>query len=261
MSIFTAENLRKTYGRGKNLVTELDNVSLSLDSGRIYGLVGNNGAGKTTLMRLMAGFTTPTSGSMTLFGASEERGLREARKRMGVLVAEPSGYEDLTLRQNLAAQSILIPANARADLTELCRLVGLSDETLGRTLRKCSTGEKQRYGIASALLGKPELLVLDEPMNGLDPGGVTEIRELLLYLNRERGMTILVSSHLLTELHRIATDYIFFRYGKILETVTAMELGRRMAEQNLKDVESYFLELNRAAGQKEGSFYLKDGNT
>ena len=258
MTVFSAQNLRKTYGRGKNLVTALDNISLSLDAGRIYGLVGNNGAGKTTLMRLMAGFSYPDSGSMTLFGASEERGLREARKRMGVLVSEPSGYEDLTLRQNLAAQSILIPENARAELTELCRLVGLSDATLRRTLRKCSTGERQRYGIASALLGKPELLLLDEPMNGLDPAGAAEIRELLLRLNRENGMTILVSSHLLTELHRIATDYIFFRYGKILETVTAAELDRRMAEQNLKDVESYFLELNRAAGQKEGSFFIKE---
>ena len=123
-----------------------------------------------------------------------------------------------------------------------------------RTLRQCSTGQKQRYGLASALLGSPEFLLLDEPMNGLDPSGVAEMRELILRLNRDRGVTILISSHLLAELHKIATDYIFLRFGSILETITAAELDRRMEVRGLKDAEAYFLELEREARVREGSF-------
>lgn len=255
MAVLEVKGLKKEYGRGANRVTALGGVDLSLESGRIYGLVGNNGAGKTTLLRLIAGLSFPTAGSVALFGETGEAGLRRARQRLGVLISEAAGYEDLTLWQNLRAQAVLLPKGEAADLRALCAFVGLEPGSLRRTLRQCSTGQKQRYGIAAALLGNPELLLLDEPMNGLDPGGVVEVRELILRLSRERNMTILVSSHLLAELHKIATDYIFLRYGKVLETVTAAELDSRAEERGLKDVEAYFLELNRAAKEREGSFF------
>ena len=129
--------------------------------------------------------------------------------------------------------------------------MGLDRDSLRRTLRQASAGQKQRYGLAAALLGSPKLLLLDEPMNALDPSGVAEIRELLLRLNREKGITILVSSHLLAELHKIATDYIFLRFGQVLETVTAEELDRRIEARGLKDAEAYFAELERSARATE----------
>ena len=166
-----------------------------------------------------------------------------ARQRMGSLIAQPSGYDQLTLWQNLVSQSMLLPDKRREDIAALCDLVGLEDGPKRRRLRMASTGEKQRYGLAAALLGNPELLLLDEPMNGLDPRGIVDTRELLLRLNRERGMTILISSHLLTELHQAATDYIFLHKGKVVETVTASELDSRIAERKLGSVEDYFLAL------------------
>ena len=252
MTVFEARGLGKEYGRGSRRTTALESVDLCLEERRIYGLVGNNGAGKTTLLRLMAGLALPTVGTLTLFGASGPKELQAARRRMGVLISEASGYEDLSLWQNLRAQAVLIPPGETANLDALCSLVGLDKESRRRTLRQCSAGQKQRYGLASALLGSPELLLLDEPMNGLDPSGVAEIRELLLRLRREKGLTILISSHLLGELHKVATDYIFLRFGRVLETVTAAELDRRIEERKLKDAEAYFIELERAAQAREG---------
>ena len=225
----------------------LDGVDLTLESGHIYGLVGNNGAGKTTLMRLIAGLALPTAGSLSLFGAGSEKELFAARQRLGSLISQPAGYEDLSLWQNLVSQSILLPHVTRKELSDLCSLVGLERSARRRSLRKASTGEKQRYGLAAALMGEPDLLLLDEPMNGLDPGGTADTRDLLLRLNRERGLTILISSHLLGELHRAATDYIFLHKGKVLETITAEELDRRIAEEKLRDVEAYFLALVKSA--------------
>ena len=259
MSVFEARGLTKRYkgrliyieerhlyfGKRGDDLTALDSLDLTLESGHIYGLVGNNGAGKTTLMRIIAGMAFPTAGSFRLLGAETEKELFSARQRIGCLISQPAGYEDLTLWQNLKAQELLLPEGKIGDLRELCALVGLDEQTRRRTLRKASTGEKQRYGLAAALLGDPELLILDEPMNGLDPSGVHDLRELLLELHRERGKTILISSHLLTELHEAATDFIFLRRGRLLETVTAEELDRRIAEEGHKNVEGYFLALNR----------------
>ncbi len=253
MTVLEAKGLVKRYGRGGRAVTALDGVDLRLEQGHIYGLVGNNGAGKTTLLRLIAGLALPTEGSMALFGASDSKGLQAARQRLGTLISEAAGYEDLSLRQNLKAQEALLPGREKPDLRALCELAGLDKSSLRRTLRQCSTGQKQRYGLASALLGDPEFLLLDEPMNGLDPKSVAEMRELLLRLNRDRGVTILLSSHLLTELHKVATDYIFLRFGSVMETVSAIELDRRMAERGMKDPEAYFLELEREAARREGS--------
>lgn len=225
----------------------LDGVDLTLESGHIYGLVGNNGAGKTTLMRVVAGLALPTAGNLSLFGAESEKDLFTARQHLGSLISQPAGYEDLTLWQNLVSQAALIPGVSRKNLTDLCDLVGLERNTRHRSLRKASSGEKQRYGLAAALIGKPELLLLDEPMNGLDPIGIVEIRELLLRLHEEREVTILISSHLLAELHQVATDYIFLHKGKVLERITAEELDARIAERKLRNVEAYFLALVRSA--------------
>ena len=254
MTVFEGKSLRKEYGRRGNRVTALADVDLTLEEGHIYGLVGANGAGKTTLLRLIAGRALPTAGTLALFGASDPKGLQAARQRMGVLISEASGYEDLTLWQNLRAQAFLLPAADKADLRTLCETVGLDEGGRRRSLRHCSAGQKQRYGLASALLGEPEFLLLDEPLNGLDPSGVAEIRELLLRLQRERGLTMLISSHLLEELHKVATDYIFLRFGRVLETISAAELDRRIGERKLKDAEAYYLELERAAQVREGSF-------
>ena len=225
----------------------LDGVDLTLESGHIYGLVGNNGAGKTTLMRVIAGLALPTAGSLSLFGAESEKDLFTARQRLGSLISQPAGYEDLSLWQNLMSQAALIPGVSRKDLADLCDLVGLGRNTRHRSLRKASTGEKQRYGLAAALMGEPELLLLDEPMNGLDPSGIVEIRELLLRLHKEWEVTILISSHLLVELHQVATDYIFLHKGKVLERITAEELDARIAERKLRNVEAYFLALVKNA--------------
>ena len=244
--ILQAKGLTKRYGlRAENRVTALKELSFTLERGRIYGLVGNNGAGKTTLLRILSGLSTADEGSLSPFGSANERELRLARRRLGVLVEAPNYYEDMTLLQNLRAQAMLLPRESRREPRELCGLLGVTPQVARRRLRKCSLGERQRYGLASALLGKPELLLLDEPLNGLDPGGVVELRELLLRLNREEGLTMLISSHVLAELHKVATDYIFLRQGELAECLSAEELDRSIEEQGLKDVESWFLALNR----------------
>lgn len=251
MTQFECRDLCKKYGHRNNTINALLDVSLKLEQGRIYGLVGNNGAGKTTFMRLIAGLVWPSAGTMSLFGASKPSEMQKARQMLGSLISEPCGYEDLSVWQNLKAQDILIPRELKSDLSATCELVGLRHETLRRSLRQCSSGEKQRYGLAAALLGSPKLLLLDEPMNGLDPSGVIEVRELLLRLNREYGLTILVSSHILTELHKIATEYIFLRFGRVLETISSAELDNKVKENQYKDVEAYFIALNQAAQSKE----------
>ncbi len=252
MTVFEASGLTKTYRekrlalrRDRMTFTALDNVDLRLEHGRIYGLVGNNGAGKTTLMRIIAGLSLPSAGRIALFGAETERELSAARQRLGLLLSPPNGYDDLSLWQNLLCQAKLLPHVQKRELEALWELVGLRPELRSRTLRKASTGERQRYGLVSALMGDPELLLLDEPMNGLDPGGMEELRELLLRLNRERGLTMLISSHLLAELHKAATDYIFLYRGRIVETLSAGELDARMEARKLRNPEDYFLALMR----------------
>ena len=229
--------------RNRKRFKALDKVDLALEGGRIYGLVGNNGAGKTTLMRVVTGLVNPTSGSFSLFGSASESELFSARQRTGSMIAQPAGYESLSLWQNLVSQASLMPAVSQQDISDLCDMVGLEPRIRNRSLRKASTGEKQRYGLAAALMGRPDFLLLDEPMNGLDPSGIVEIRELLLRLHKEQGLSILISSHLLTELHRVATDYIFLHKGKVVETITAAELDSRIAERGLGNVEEYFLNL------------------
>ena len=221
-SILTAEALSKSY-RGFHA---LSGLSMRVPRGSVYGLVGRNGAGKTTLIRLICGLQTPTSGSYTLFGLDRRaKDIQKARRRMGAVVETPSIYLDLSAKDNVKEQYRVlgIPTDSGAD--ELLELVGLSG-TGRKKARNFSFGMRQRLGIAIALAGDPDFLVLDEPVNGLDPQGIIEMRELILKLNRERQITVLISSHILDELSRLATHYGFIDGGRMVKEISAHELER-----------------------------------
>ncbi|WP_129691137.1 ABC transporter ATP-binding protein [Gottfriedia acidiceleris] len=204
----------------------LNNVNLSIKKGSIYGFIGQNGAGKSTLIRLITGLGYPTTGSFELFGESNERGLIEARKRVGTIIEGPALYPHLTAAENLEAHRLLKGIPGKECIEKTLRLVGLED-TGKKKAKNFSLGMKQRLGLAIALLGDPEFLILDEPINGLDPMGVVEIRELLKKLNKEYGITILISSHILSELHLLATHYGIIHNGELLEELSIKELDEK----------------------------------
>jgi len=217
--VLKTNNLTKTY-KGRDA---LHNVSITLEAGKIYGLIGQNGAGKTTLMRLVAGLSFPKSGSLELFGHKGEGELQAERKRLGSMIEYPGMSPNMTAKENIKFHRMMrgIPNQEIED--ELLALVGLGD-TGKKKAKNFSMGMKQRLGIATALIGDPELLILDEPINGLDPIGVVEIRNLLKKLCDERQMTILISSHNLPELYQTATDYIIIHKGEIRQTLTLEQL-------------------------------------
>lgn len=218
--VLETAGLKKQYGH----FTALNDVSMHIPRGAIYGFVGKNGAGKTTLIRLICGLQQPTSGGYTLFGKpNTSRDIRESRKRMGAVVETPSVYLDMTAEDNLKEQYRVLGLPSFESIPELLRLVGL-ENTGSKKARNFSLGMKQRLGIAIALAGDPDFLVLDEPANGLDPQGIVEMRELILKLNRERHITVLISSHILDELSRLVTHYGFIDRGTILKEITAQEL-------------------------------------
>lgn len=229
--------------------TALDGVSISLNNGGIYALVGNNGAGKSTLMRIISGLSNPSAGEIFLWGETGKKGLSVQRRRMGVLIEAPAFYPELSIDRNLCAQGFLKKKLSDGDISTLRDLVGLPRSSTGDPKAKqLSTGQKQRLGIAMALTGEPELLILDEPINGLDPEGVREMRELLLKLNKERGVTILLSSHILGEVYRLATDYIFLHRGRVLKTASAHEVAAEIeSEGEGYDIEEYFISLVKEA--------------
>ena len=202
----------------------LDGLTMNVPRGSIYGFVGRNGAGKTTLIRLICGLQKPTSGKFTLDGVhSTERDILKIRRRIGAVVETPSIYLGMTAEDNLKQQYRILGLPSYDGLRELLELVGLSD-TGKKKAKDFSLGMRQRLGIAIALAGGPDFLILDEPVNGLDPQGIIEIRELIQKLNRERGITVLISSHILDELHRLATWYGFIDQGKIVKEMSAEEL-------------------------------------
>lgn len=204
----------------------LNKVNLSIKKGSIYGFIGQNGAGKSTFMRLITGLAYPTSGNFELFGESNEQGLIEARKRIGTIIEGPALYPHMTAAENLEAHRLLKGIPGKDCVGKNLALVGL-ENTGKKKARNFSLGMKQRLGLAIALLGDPELLLLDEPINGLDPMGVVEIRELLKKLNQEYGITILISSHILSELHLLATHYGIIHKGELLEELSAEELNAK----------------------------------
>lgn len=218
--VLKAEALTKIYGHYK----ALDNFSIHIPKGAIYGLVGKNGAGKTTLLRLICGLQEATSGEYTLYGVSSRKHeILNARKEMGAVIETPAIYLDMSATGNLKEQYRILGIRSFDTIPELLKMVGL--ENTGRKKAKnFSLGMRQRLGIAIALVGNPRFLVLDEPINGLDPQGIIEMRQLLLNLNQQYGMTILVSSHILDELSRLATHYGFIDNGKMIKEISASDL-------------------------------------
>ena len=216
----TAEGLSKHYRHFK----ALEGLSIHVPKGSVYGLVGRNGAGKTTLIRLICGLQSPTSGEYILYGKrNTEKGITEARRRMGAVVETPSIYSDMTAEENIRQHYQILGIPSFDGIRELLELVGLED--VGKKKAKnFSLGMRQRLGIAVVLAGDPDFLILDEPANGLDPEGIIEMRELILRLNRERQITVLISSHILDELSRLATHYGFLDQGRMVKELSAQEL-------------------------------------
>lgn len=219
--ILTSQSLCKSYKKFK----ALSDFNIHIPKGSVYGLVGRNGAGKTTFIRLVCGLQEPTKGGYTLYGAdSGTKAVYAARRRIGAIIEAPAIYRDMTAEENLRQQYRVLGLPSFDGIDELLKLVGLSD-TGRKKAGHFSLGMRQRLAIAIALCGNPDFLILDEPMNGLDPQGIIEIRELILKLNREKQVTILISSHILDELSRVATHYGFMDKGTMVKEMSAQELG------------------------------------
>lgn len=221
--VLEANGLCKRY---RNF-TALNGLDMHIPKGAIYGFVGRNGAGKTTLIRLICGLQEPAGGSFTLYGVQNtDARIGRCRRRMGAVVESPAIYPDMTAEENIRQQMLVLGLPSPDGTQELLRLVGLGD-TGRKKVKNFSLGMRQRLGIAVALAGSPDFLVLDEPVNGLDPQGIIEMRELILTLNREHGITVLISSHILDELSRLATHYGFIDDGRMVREMSAEELEAR----------------------------------
>lgn len=244
--ILEANNLEKRYGRFK----AINDLNMHIPKGAIYGLIGKNGAGKTTLIRVICGLQKPTSGTYSIYGISNEnRNIVKVRKRIGAMIESPSLCLDMTAEDNLKKQYKVIGLPNFDNLKEILELVELAD-TGRKTAKRFSLGMKQRLGLAIALVGNPDLLILDEPINGLDPEGIIEIRELILKLNREKKITFLISSHYLDELSKIATCYGFMDKCKIVKEIRSEELEQNFRKRiqisvsNIKECVKYLEENN-----------------
>lgn len=221
--VLKTNSLCKTYRK----FSALNGLTMNVPKGAIYGFVGRNGAGKTTLIRLICGLQDPTSGDFTLYGTKHtDKKIAKARRHMGAVVETPAYYGDMNAAENLKMQYAMLGLPSYDGIDDLLRLVRL-DDTGKKKAKDYSLGMKQRLGIALALCGNPDFLILDEPINGLDPQGIVEIRELILRLNHERDITVLISSHILDELSRLATHYGFIDKGKIVQEISADELEQK----------------------------------
>lgn len=222
--VLQASGLTKSYR--KNRV--LNGVSMNIQRGDIYGFVGENGSGKTTVIRIITGLIYAEGGEFSLFGVkSTDPAILSARARMGAIVESPSIYLNMSAKENLLMQSGILGIKDENKCKDILNTVGLGE--LWDTKKHAgdfSLGMRQRLGIAMALLGDPEFIILDEPMNGLDPAGIVEVRELILNLNRNKGITFLISSHILTELALVATRYGIISRGRLMQEISAAELER-----------------------------------
>lgn len=229
--------LSKSYKNFK----ALNGLSMNVPKGAIYGFVGKNGAGKTTLIRLICGLQEPTSGEYTLYGRKNtDKDIAKSRRRVGGVVETPSIYLDMTAVDNLKQQYLILGLPSFDGLEDILKLVGL-EGTGKKKAKNFSLGMRQRLGIAIALVGDPDFLILDEPVNGLDPQGIIEMRELILRLNREKQITVLISSHILDELSKFATYYGFIDNGHIIKEMSAEELEdacRKCVRMEVSDVKA-----------------------
>ena len=234
-SVLTINKLTKKY-KSKFAVNE---VCMNIGRGDIYGFVGENGSGKTTVIRLVTGLIFPDAGSFELFGVSNcSVDIGKARSRIGAVVETPSIYMNMSAYDNLKTQSEILGINDEGKIYSVLNEVGLDDVADEKKhAGNFSLGMRQRLGIAMALLGDPEFLILDEPMNGLDPAGIVSIRELILKLNRERNITFLISSHILTELSLVATKYGIISKGKLIQEITAEQLRNECARTTTLSVD------------------------
>ena len=215
-------NISKAYGN--HMV--LKNVSMHVKKGDIYGFVGPNGSGKTTIIRIITGLIKPTSGDFKIFGVpSTSLKINSARKRTNAIVEAPSIYLDLNAYENIKMQAIIMEANFDdAKIDELLKIVGLGDVDRKKKAVNYSLGMRQRLGIAMCLVNSPEFLILDEPLNGLDPEGIVGIRNLILDLNRTKGITFFISSHILTELNLVANRFGIIKNGELIKEISRDEL-------------------------------------
>ncbi len=217
--VFVAEKLVKRYKR----VNVLNKLNMEINRGSIYGFVGRNGAGKTTLMRILTGRAKQTAGKIEIFGEKTPAKLHIQRKNIGAVVESPAFYSNMTAKDNLEVVRLQCGIKDKGCIKELLKMAGLEDTGLKKA-GNFSLGMKQRLSIAMALMGRPQLLVLDEPVNGLDPEGILQLRKLLEKINKEQEITILISSHILSELDQLATHYGFLHKGRLLKQISAAQL-------------------------------------
>ena len=241
--VIEADQLSKSYGS----VLALDKVTLRVKEGSIYGLIGDNGAGKSTLLKLLAGQIFRTGGEIRLFGHFEEKELRRSRRQIGFMIEQPGLFPGMTVEKVLEYYRIQKGVPGKGKTEEMLKLTGIWEKRKCKC-RKLSMGQKQRLGLAIAMIGEPGMLILDEPVNGLDPSGIVEFRSLLHRLNQEKGITILLSSHILSELQQTANVFGFLSRGRLLEEVPAEKLLEKCMdylEVRVSDVEEFAALLER----------------
>ncbi|MDF2822530.1 MAG: transporter related [Clostridiales bacterium] len=223
--ILKTNNLTKRYKKQK----AVDNVSLNVEKGSIYGFIGRNGAGKTTFLKMISGLAEKTSGDIELFGHKGNE-VKNVYDRIGVLIEAPGLYPNMTAFDNLKLKAICMGIYKKNYIREIIECVGLG-MVGNKKVKNFSLGMKQRLGIGMALIGEPDLLVLDEPINGLDPQGIVDVRETIMKLNRERNITIIISSHILEELSKLVTHYGIIDQGSLVEELTKEELYEKCSER------------------------------
>ncbi|MBO1628566.1 ABC transporter ATP-binding protein [Bacillus arachidis] len=248
-TIIKTTNLTKAYGKQKSV----DNLNINVNQGEIYGFIGRNGAGKTTTIRMLLGLIKPTSGKIEIFGEDFFKNQKEILRRIGSIVEVPGFYENLTAKENLLINAKIIGVHKKNAIEEALEIVGLEHETK-KLVGKYSLGMKQRLGIARTLLHYPELLILDEPTNGLDPIGIKEMRKLIKSLAQERNITILISSHILAEVEQLVDHMGIIHEGKLLEEISLDELRKT----NRKYLEFQVSNDNKAAMLLEKQFHIFD---
>ena len=244
-NILQVKNLTKMFGQNY----AVNNVDMNIQRGDIYGFIGRNGAGKTTLIRILLGLCEKNSGEIELFGSSN---LNEGRDKTGCIIENPALFPKMTAKDNIIAQSKAVGVKlSSSEIDDLLSVVGL-ESTGKKKAKDFSLGMKQRLSIALALVGNPEFLVLDEPTNGLDPEGIRDVRNLILKLNKEKSITVLVSSHILGELHKLATRYGVIDKGRLIKEFTAKELDEKtedgfeikVKEDDVQSAEDFLKESN-----------------